>query len=176
MSIHHNHAPESGAGRAEAVPLQRLELRPDVGRVDDEVLLRRDRAPPEVTQAYDVRRGRGMKDICLLWGWEYPGILRTSYVMVVVFPDGLLLADGLLVDAVVHDEHDDDGDPEGERGGDEGVGLVHPEDALVGVVGAPRLVVRRRVPPQEDGQERDLKRQKRGLIGIVIFLGFRSPD
>ena len=90
-----------------------------------------------------------------------------------VFPDGLLLADGLLVDAVVHDEHDDDGDPEGERGGDEGVGLVHPEDALVGVVGAPRLVVRRRVPPQEDGQERDLKRE-RCFIGILIFLGFRS--
>ena len=52
------HSPESGAGRAEAVPLQRLELRPDVGRVDDEVLLRRDRAPPEVTQAYDVRNDK----------------------------------------------------------------------------------------------------------------------
>ena len=52
------HAPESGAGRAEAVPMQRLELRPDVGRVDDEVLLRRDRAPPEVTQAYDVRNDK----------------------------------------------------------------------------------------------------------------------
>ena len=77
--------------------------------------------------------------------------------MLVVVPDGLLLADGLLVDAVVHDEHDDDWNPEGERRGDEGVGLVHPEDALVGVVGAPRLVVRRRVPPKENGQERDLK-------------------
>ena len=54
----HNYAPESGAGRAEAVPLERLELRPDVGRVDDEVLLRRDRAPPEVTQAYDVRNDK----------------------------------------------------------------------------------------------------------------------
>ena len=84
-------------------------------------------------------------------------------MLVVVFPDGLLLSDGLLVDAVVHDEHDDDGDPEGERGGDEGVGLVHPEDALVGVVGAPRLVVRRRVPPKEDGQERDLKREREKL-------------
>ena len=82
--------------------------------------------------------------------------------MLVMVPDGLLLADGLLVDAVVHDEHDDDGNPEGERGGDEGVGLVHPEDALVGVVGAPRLVVRRRVPSKKDGQERDLRRERDG--------------
>ena len=94
--------------------------------------------------------------------------MRTSYVGLSWFlPDGLLLADGLLVDAVVHDEHDDDGDPEGERGGDEGVGLVHPEDALVGVVGAPRLVVRRRVPPKEDGQERDLKRF---VDTVLIFM------
>ena len=68
-------------------------------------------------------------------------------------PDGrhtlhvLLLLHGLLEDEVVDGEHDDDREPEGEGGGDEGVGLVHPEDALVGVVGAPRLVVRRRVPP-----------------------------
>ena len=57
---------------------------------------------------------------------------------------------------MVHDEHDDDGHPEGERGGDEGVRLVHPEHALVGVLLAPLLVVRRRVPTQEYGQERDL--------------------
>ena len=40
-------SPQSGAGGAEAVPLERLELRPDVGRVHDEVLLRRHRAPPD---------------------------------------------------------------------------------------------------------------------------------
>lgn len=53
--------------------------------------------------------------------------------------DGLFLSQRLFVDSSVNDEHDEDGGPEGEGGGDESVGLVDAEDALVGVCFAPLL-------------------------------------
>ena len=60
-------------------------------------------------------------------------------------PDGrhplhaLLLLHGLLEDEVVDGEHDDDREPEGEGGGDEGVGHVGHEPAVVVPRGRPLL-------------------------------------
>ena len=46
-------------------------------------------------------------------------------------PDGLLLPQRLFVDPPVYDKHDEDRCPEGERGGDESIGLVDSKYAFV---------------------------------------------
>ena len=79
--------------------------------------------------------------------------------------NGLFLPHGLLVNSMIHDQHDDDRSPKGQCRRDESVRLVHAEDALVGVGLPPLLVVTGRVPAEEDGKERD---QGRG--------GPRDPD
>ena len=49
-------------------------------------------------------------------------------------PHAVEVALGLEIYFVVEGDHDEDGQPEGEAGGHDGVGVVHDEPALLGVV------------------------------------------
>lgn len=66
----------------------------------------------------------------------------------------------LLEDAVVHRNHDDSGDPEAYWTRHHRINLIDDEDALVGILLQPLQMIVRRVPPEEDGRERNESRQK----------------
>lgn len=61
----------------------------------------------------------------------------------------MLLAVRLLVDLVVHVDHDDPRDPERYTGADHTIDPVHHKDADIGVMGAKHLVLMRRVPSEK---------------------------
>ena len=65
------------------------------------------------------------------------------------------MSPGLQVDLVVERDHDEDGQPEGEAGGHDGVGVVHYELALLRVAAPVLEVLGGGVPLQEDRQEGD---------------------
>ena len=61
----------------------------------------------------------------------------------------------LSVDLIVESDHDQHRQPEGEAGGDDGVGVVDNEPTLVRIVILVLEVLRGGVPAQEDGEEGD---------------------
>ena len=65
------------------------------------------------------------------------------------------MSPGLQIDLVVERDHDEDGQPECEAGGDDGVGVIDDEPALLRVVPLVLEVLVGGVPLQEDGQEGD---------------------
>ena len=61
-------------------------------------------------------------------------------------PHTVEVALGLEIYFVVEGDHDQDGQPEGEAGGHDGVGVVHDEPALLGIVVLVPDVLRSCVP------------------------------
>lgn len=64
------------------------------------------------------------------------------------------------INAVVHGNHNDSGNPEADRTRDDCVRLIHYEHTTLGILRDPLQMVLGRVPAEEDGREGDESGQK----------------